>query len=248
VGPDQRGGQRAGQGGRVVHRDAEHLTADRGDAQGLLEQRAGQRVDHEPEVLAFGLAGPVVVGFGVGEHQRAESVGVAVHEQQGGGAAVVVADHVRAVNAERIQETHDGLGNLGQAVVLVQPHGGVAQPGQVGGQDPVVAGQPGDDVLPFQGVEGAAVQQQHRVAAAFVHVGEGAGADVQVALALRPVIQAGLAGHRGGVVTVQEQPGVAGGGHPGPDRAGRQGNPMLCVASCGAPCWMVAPAPVATRQ
>jgi hypothetical protein len=60
-----------------------------------------------------------------------------------------------------------------------------------------VAGQPGDDLLPFQRMEGAALWQQHRVTAAFLHIGDRAAADVQVAFALRPGIQDGLAGALG---------------------------------------------------
>jgi hypothetical protein len=67
-----------------------------------------------------------------------------------------------------------------------------------------VAGQPGGDLLPLQGVEGAAVQQQHRVTAAFLHVGDHAPADVQVPFALRPGVQGGLAGCGGGVVAIEE--------------------------------------------
>ena len=82
-------------------------------------------------------------------------------ERERGVAAPVVADHVRTLDAQRVQQRH-GVGGERQRVVAPRRAVAPAEPAQVRRDQPVVAGQQRDHVAPAPGVLGPAVQQQHR--------------------------------------------------------------------------------------
>lgn len=74
-------------------------------------------------------------------------------------------DQAYAVEAEVVEQVEHVLGQL-PAVVAVRGRIGPAGTAQVGGDHPVLLGEPRNDVAPLPPVLGEAVQQQDRVAAA----------------------------------------------------------------------------------
>ncbi len=114
---------------------------------------------------------------GVADRQHGQVVDPAGHQERvhpGDGRAPVVADHVRAADAELGGERDDVVDDRLHAVRLdLLRLGGVAEAAQVGRDHPEPAlGERRDLVPPQVGGVGVAVQQDDGVALALVHVGD----------------------------------------------------------------------------
>jgi hypothetical protein len=101
------------------------------------------------------------------------------HDHLAHGATGVVADERDVVEVERVEQIGDDLG------LAREPEGGarrdrfgVAAEREVGGHDPVVVGEQGDDVVPQVAVHERTVHQHHRRAGACLPHSDASGGEV----------------------------------------------------------------------
>ena len=108
---------------------------------------------------------------GVHRHEALDAVGVVEADEEADDAAPVVADEVDALDAERVEDADDVLGEL---VLAVAAAGRLApaEAAQVHREHAVAIGQQGHQPPPAPPVLGPAVQQQHRRAGRIAHLGD----------------------------------------------------------------------------
>ena len=128
------------------------------------------------------------------QHQLADPVRGVQREPQRRGSAVGVADQVRAVDAEFVEQPADRVGEVAERIVAVDAFGGAAVARHVGHDDPEVLGQ-GIDVARVIGhprcAGSSAVQHHHG------RTGAGLGEEDRLAVDASRCVRSWCSGHAG---------------------------------------------------